>query len=131
MALIIFQGSFVPQPVSMCTFGYLSIAATAMCEKDQFTPRERGGHGYRLVLNRDGPLCSYSPRAFSTTQALSPCSIQDQAFSVHEKPVPDAVRIFCGFHWQYCLPLSVPSIAWASCAAVGLGRMIIVHWSCM
>jgi len=128
MALIILQCSFVPQPVSTCTFGYLSVAATAMCEKDQFTPGERGGPGYRLVLNRDGPFCSYSPRAFSTTQAQS-LFYSGSGFPLCTKSLFPKLPGFSAASTAV-LPLCVPGMAWASCAAVGLGR-VIVRWSCM
>lgn len=62
----------------MCAFGYLSIAAAATCGQDQLTLREKGGHGYQQAVNRDGPVCSCSARAFSTTQA--PRSVWSQAF---------------------------------------------------
>lgn len=128
MVLIIFQCSFIPQSVSMCTFGYLSIAATAMCERDQFSPRERSGHGYWVVLNRDGPCCSCRHGAFSTTQAQSllyPRSGFSLCMrSLFLKPTgftaaPTAV-----------LSLWMASRACAPGAAVGLG-LVIICWSHM
>lgn len=118
MALIIFQCSFVP---------ILSLCVCLGIYPSLLPPCSLLGKGWPWLPTgtKQGWSCLQLPCQSFQHHPNSSFYLESRLSTMHEKPFPDAVRIFCGFRCKTSPLCAWHSLGFVCCGGFGLGDCVL------